>query len=634
MTIKFFDNFESIGPQAWDALTVKSPTRTIFQTYAWQRAWWRAYGQSSSLLQPEHALCLVAGYEGESLCVILPLVRRGTTFYFVGDGTADRLDFLYDAQRPADLQAILVPLKAREDWRMIELNGIPDISPSWRFLKGFAREDGFFPMSVGKVPLWGIVIQGHEERVRRHLHTGTIAKHVSIFSSKGKVCVLHQEALEASGIPWKNFFTQHIHRWSLRSTPSIFVMRAARDLCRYCVDDPQLRGNMLFTTLYLNDQVAAYHLGFLYDQVLYWQIPSFELGFKRFCPDDVLWREVVGYAYKCGCREVVFTSSDEPVVRRFADRVGVARCIKIFRHRQEEWMARLVRWAGNIPLLPWFYRVAVALLEIMRVMVYRKKIIKQARLQMEGIDSFQDCYAQSEMKGGCDHHLAKPEVEIIRRLRLELKDISMLDIGVGHGRTSIYFALAVKRYDAFDHVSSRVAVARADLDDLRDYQNIVEADAHRINIGAEGTYDFILFAGEGLDESSTEDRLKILQEIRRVGREGALFFFSSRNLQSLTLKTARGALDFLYRWRRRVLMSTANKNLCLSRYQESVYLFDESGGYRLPVYYGTPKEQARILKELGFHDVRVFSSRTGLEVRDWRRWDKLTDEALYYLCRV
>ena len=81
-------------------------------------------------------------------------------------------------------------------------------------------------------------------------------------------------------------------------------------------------------------------------------------------------------------------------------------------------------------------------------------------------------------------------------------------------------------------------------------------------------------------------------------------------------------------------METANQNLKRLRHQSSAVLFDASGHYRLPVYYVTPREQVRALKELGFHDIRVFSMRTGLEVRDWRRWDKLTDDALYYCCRV
>ncbi|MFH0753895.1 MAG: GNAT family N-acetyltransferase [Candidatus Omnitrophota bacterium] len=632
--IQCFDNFEAIHPADWDALAAKSPTRTIFQTYAWQRAWWRAHGKSVSPLQSECELCLVAGYDGDVLVMILSLVRRGDTYFFVGDGSADRLDALYDAENPSDLQDALTDFRAREDWRSIELNGIVDVSPTWRYLKVLARQEGFFPLFICKLPIWGLVIQGREERVRRHLHTGTLAKHAAIFASKGMVRLEHQEAPDPAAVPWQEFFVQHIHRWSLRSIPSIFVARATRDLCRYFVNDPQLRAYTILTTLYLNDRVAAYHLGFIYDQVFYWHMPSFDLRVKRFCPDDVLWREVVAYAYKCGCREVSFTSSDEPAVRRFGERVGVARSVRIYRRHRDELRARVKRWMDRVPLALGCYRLVQSLYSTLGLMVFRKRIVKQAHLAMQGIDSFEDLYVQGQTPGRFDFNLARPEVEIIRRLKPELKDMSMLDIGIGHGRTSVYFSPVVKRYDAFDHVPSLVALARADLDDLKDCRNITQADAVRMKDVPDGFYDFILFSADGLDESCAQDRLKILQEVRRVGREGAWFFFSSRNLQSLTITTGRGVLDFFSRLRRRVLMSVANENWPRSRGLESVFLLDEKSGYRLPVYFGTPKEQVRVLKDLGFHDLRVFSTRTGLEVRDWRRWDKLADESLYYLCRV
>jgi hypothetical protein len=81
-------------------------------------------------------------------------------------------------------------------------------------------------------------------------------------------------------------------------------------------------------------------------------------------------------------------------------------------------------------------------------------------------------------------------------------------------------------------------------------------------------------------------------------------------------------------------MAEANPGLGRLCHHAGAVLVDEQGGYQRPFHYVTPKEQVRVLKDLGFHDVRVLSTRSGLEVRDWRRWDKLVDRTLYYLCRV
>ncbi len=632
MNVKFLDNFDAVGQKAWDALAAKAPTRSLFQSWAWQRAWWRSFGGPSQGRQ----LRLVVVYDGADLRVVMPLVLQEKVLKFVGDGAADRLDLIYDADRSADLLALMAPLKARSEWQYIELNSVPDSSPTWRYLKAIADEAALFPLSVRKTPLWGVLMSGHDERIRRLLHTGTLAKHATVFASRGKVSVTHAEAPDLAAVPWKDLFIQHIYRWSLRADPSVFAARAGRDLYRQLAAEPSLSRGMVFSTVHLNGRPVAFHLGFVHGDVFYACVASFDLALKRFSPDDVLWREMTAYVLKRGCREVVFLFSEEPAVKRYADRMGTARCVRVFRTRREQLVGKFLRWTARIPLASGIQALVSAAVETLSVLFHRKKIVKNIRRKFAGIESWGALYENTgdrgEMLQAC--HVTRPEVELLRRLRPELKDMRMLDIGVGGGRTSIYFANAVKAYSAFDHAALMVATAHAYLDDQLGIDSIFKGDARGMDFADDGAYDLILFCGDGIDEAPEEDRVRIFEEVQRVGREGALFFFSSRNLQSLTLRKAFGALDFLRRLRRRALMGFANRNFKRLRHQSSAVLFDASGGYRLPAYYVMPREQVRALKQIGFHDVRVFSSRTGLEVRDWRRWDKLIDDSVYYLCRV
>ncbi len=510
---------------------------------------------------------------------------------------------------------------------------MPQTSPTWRYLRNAAEKEDLFPVSVRRNPVWSLPLEGREERVRRSLNTGTLAKHAAVFALKGGVQVAHVRAPETAAVPWQDFFIQHIYRWCVRPEPGCFVARPARDLCRGLVEDASLRAHVVFTAICSGGRPAAFHLGFLYGKTFYWHIPSFDIAFKRFCSDDVLWREVVLFALDQGCREVVCTGSEEPVVRRFAERSGSVRSVRILRRRRDQGLAMTARLAGKIPFARRAVRLALEGGVFLHVLLHRKKIVKEARRSMEGVASFQELYARGVTPQTVTV-IAKPEAELLRRLRPELGEIRMLDIGVGAGRTSIYFASRVRSYTAIDYAAPAAAMARTQLDDHLDPHHILEADAKSMGFAADGMYDLVLFAGEGVDEAVNEDRVRVFQEIQRVGREGALFFFSSRNLQSLTLGPARGMLDMLIRLRRRLLLAAANPGLRRLECQPSALLFEEHGGYRLPVYYGTPREQVRVLRELGFHDVRVFSMRTGLEVRDWRRWDKLTDDSLYYLCRI
>lgn len=617
MRVRFLDSFEIVGEQAWNALVLKSPTHTIFQTWAWQRAWWRAYGS------PGCELRLVAVYEGSELRVLMPLFLKDRVLRFIGHGAADRIDLIYDTQRSADLLALLMPLKDCDDWDEMELASIPDASATWRYLRIMTEEAGFFPLSVHKYPLRGLRLEGQEDRIRRLLHTGVLAKHAGIFMSKGKVVAAHDPVPEAASGRWKDFFIQHIYRWIWRAQPSLFISRQARDFCRGMADDPSLSETAVFTQLYLDDKPAGYHLGFVHEKVFYAWIFAFDMKLKRFSPDDVLWREMVEHAMARGCRDIVFVSSEEAAVKHYADRTGTARVIRVFRSRRMMWSAKFTRWYRKIPLAAGLQVFLSELWGTLIVLFRRRQIIQSLRQQP-------DAPAVPAVTGG----ITRPEMELLRRLRPELKDLRMLDIGVCAGRTSIYFSPLVGSYHAFDPAGEMVACAKKNLDDQMNPEDIFLADARRMGFAAEGTYDLILFAGEGIDKVSAEDREVIFKEVRRVGREGAWFCFSSHNLQSLRPRVGVRAVDFLKRFRRRLLMGAANQGLERLWHQPFAVLFDETAGYRRPVYYVTPKEQVRALKELGFHDVRVLSTRTGLEVRDWRRWGRIFDDTLYYLCRV
>ena len=617
MNVKFLDTFEMVRERAWDALAAKAPTRTVFQTWAWQRVWWRAHASAGRELR------LVAVYEGDELRVVMPLFLEGRVLRPVGHGDADRIDLLYDAERSADLLALLGPLKARHDWDEIELGPLPDTSPTWRYLKIMAEEASLFPLTTAKYPLWGLDLEGREDRIVRCLETGLLAKHARIFAARGKVSATHERSPAAATCPWEQFFIQHIHRWASRAHPSLFTAREGRDLFRYIVEDPTLRLGAVLSVLRLNDGPAGYAFSLVHEKVLYACVSAFDMGLKRFSPDDALWRETVAYALSQECRAIVFVSPEEPVVRRFAERTGTARAVRVFRYRGRQWQAKVARWAMRLPMAAGVRALGAAFAAAVAALFTARTMVQQMR---------QATRAGGALQG--DRPVSRPETELLRRLRPELQDIRMLDIGIGRGLTTVHFAPAVRSYHGFDHDQSVVTDARQALGDLVGPDRIFIADVRSMDFAGDGSYDLILFSGEGIDVFSPEDRSRVLKEVHRAGREGAWFCFSSRNLQSLRPWAGFGAADLLRRWRRRMLLTAANQDLERFRHQPSAMLFDEASGYRQAVHYVTPKEQVRVLKELGFHDVRVLSTRSGLEVRDWRRWDKLVDDSLYYLCRA
>ena len=118
-----------------------------------------------------------------------------------------------------------------------------------------------------------------------------------------------------------------------------------------------------------------------------------------------------------------------------------------------------------------------------------------------------------------------------------------------------------------------------------------------------------------------------------VREAGGRFCFSSHNLESLTVRGARGMKECLKRVRRYRLLAAANENLSAARSTDRAMIRDASTDYRIPIYDIGPCAQIRQLEAAGFTDVQVFSLNSGREI-DPREPDvRFADSWLYYLCR-
>jgi ubiquinone/menaquinone biosynthesis C-methylase UbiE len=179
-------------------------------------------------------------------------------------------------------------------------------------------------------------------------------------------------------------------------------------------------------------------------------------------------------------------------------------------------------------------------------------------------------------------------------------------------------------------------------------------------------FDFILFSWNGIDTMSHDDRLKVLQEIIRVGNEGGLFCFSSHNLQNFEEGGAilsSNPIRMSWRTLRYFLITSKNKDFKKLKNKKYAVIKDLSyidelfvihyspnpirmlwrifkllnekdGAHMFENYYIKPVEQIKQLKDLGFKNIKIYSLDNGNEIKDLSKLDSLTDMYLYYLCNI
>jgi SAM-dependent methyltransferase len=109
--------------------------------------------------------------------------------------------------------------------------------------------------------------------------------------------------------------------------------------------------------------------------------------------------------------------------------------------------------------------------------------------------------------------------------RARIEAGSVLDIGVGAGRTTAYLASVAGQYYAVDYSPAMIGYCRRRFPNLE----FILADAADMSMLANGSFSFILFSFNGIDSVDHAHRLRILGEVRRLLAPGGRFAFSAHN---------------------------------------------------------------------------------------------------------
>lgn len=111
-------------------------------------------------------------------------------------------------------------------------------------------------------------------------------------------------------------------------------------------------------------------------------------------------------------------------------------------------------------------------------------------------------------------------------------ELSILDLGVGGGRTTLHLAKSARRYVGADYSSAMVGACRRRFPE----HEFRQCDATDMAMFGDAEFDTVVFSFNGIDVIRTDlDRAGCLAEISRVLTPGGLFIFSSHNARILAI---------------------------------------------------------------------------------------------------
>ena len=252
-------------------------------------------------------------------------------------------------------------------------------------------------------------------------------------------------------------------------------------------------------------------------------------------------------------------------------------------------------------------------------------------------------YSRSDVIGQYaeDTELQPPESRILEILAARLGKMKMLDIGMGAGRLTAYFAPRVDDYNGIDLAPQMVEYCRRRFAAQISPDRFAVRDMRELRAYPDDSFDLVLNSYNTIDHLNVDERARFLGESRRIVSKEGYLCFSAHN--SRAVRDNLRITDWHRAWRhpKNTLQRCASRATFLRANSAALQQADDAdyivvkngthGDFTLNLCYVRPEWQIGALREAGFTTVRLFSLDRGAEL-DRADLPTCCDRWLYYLC--
>ena len=243
---------------------------------------------------------------------------------------------------------------------------------------------------------------------------------------------------------------------------------------------------------------------------------------------------------------------------------------------------------------------------------------------------------ESTVRDYIDHdYFPEPEKKILEIITGTHQLKKMLDIGVGAGRTTKYFAQHFNEYLGIDFSEKMIEACTKRFSGTS--YLFKKGDATNLSFIEDKFYDFILFSFNGIDCVEIDKRLSALTEAYRVCKDGGWFAFSVHNIYNVDIlysfQTPRNPLKFLKEYKRMKMVIKLNPKKDEVLKNDMLSIIDGDLDFSTSYVYIKPEIQFKILEEIGFCEILMFDKNGKNVLIDDFINLKNQDPWIYFLCK-
>ena len=235
-------------------------------------------------------------------------------------------------------------------------------------------------------------------------------------------------------------------------------------------------------------------------------------------------------------------------------------------------------------------------------------------------------------------YILEPEKVILEHAKkMDFKN-TMLDIGVGTGRTTDLFTDVFKNYIGIDYAQEMITYCDNKYKESKN-TTFNEADARDLKFIESDSIDFTLFSFNGIDCVNYQDRIIILKEIKRVGKKDSLFAFSTHNFYNIPklfkIQVPKNPFNWIKEYKR--LKGVRAHNNFKEIFSEENYaqvIDGDKNNFDYQYVYIKPKFQIETLENMGFTDIKAFDLSGNNLSLNKIDWEKFNEPWIHFICKI